>query len=156
MSPTTALHGPGNASPRVLLCVGTPLGAGCSPSATSPGMWVNTMAEVDGGAGGRAELPSLVAPAALGSLCPSLASAPGGQCPCRAVGRRGLAHLRNELLLVQQVDLGQAVLLLQHQREVGDAADGQLLLQCQHDVLGGTGVTRSSGVAPVRLTHHPV
>lgn len=38
---------------------------------------------------------------------------------------------------MQQVDLGQVVLLLQHQREVGDAADGQLLLQRQQDVLAG-------------------
>lgn len=86
MSPTTAQHGRGNASPRVLLCVGTPLGAGCSPSATSPGMRVNTLAEVDGVAGGRAELPALVAPAALGSLCPSLTLLLGGSAPAELWG----------------------------------------------------------------------
>lgn len=122
------------------LCVATPVGAGCSQSATSPGMWVNTTAETEG--------TPLVTPAAPGSLCPFLQG--------RGT-RRGSAHLCNELLLVQQVDLGQAVLLLQHQCKVGDAADGQLLLQGQHDVLTGAhtgGHTQSSDLAPVLLTRH--
>lgn len=55
MSPMAALHGPGNTSPWVLLCVCGH--SGCSQSAPSPGIWVNTMAEVDSITGAELSSP---------------------------------------------------------------------------------------------------
>lgn len=52
--------------------------------------------------------------------------------------RVGPSYLLDELLLVQQVQPGDAVLLLQSQCEVLDAADGQLLPHREDDVLVGT------------------
>lgn len=44
-------------------------------------------------------------------------------------------YLLYPFLIVQQQQLADAVLLLQHQREVFDAAQRKLFLQCHHDVL---------------------
>lgn len=49
------------------------------------------------------------------------------------------SYLLDELLLVQKVEAGDAVLLLQGQRKVLDTSDGQLLLHREDDVLAAEG-----------------
>lgn len=65
----------------------------------------------------------------------AMAKAGSSPCPDLPTGSRGRWYLLDELLLMQQVQPRDIVLLLQDQREVVCASDGQLLLHREDDVL---------------------
>ena len=65
----------------------------------------------------------------------AVAKAGSSPCPDLPTGSRGRCYLLDELLLMQQVQPGDIVLLLQDQREVLCASDRQLLLHREDDVL---------------------
>lgn len=60
-------------------------------------------------------------------------------------------YLLDELLIMQKKELADAVLLLQDQSEVLNAADGQLLFQSQHNVLGEAGIADAMSTDPLHL-----